>query len=115
MINLKVFQKAYRHSLDLHKASLGFPALEQTELARQLRRASKSVCANLAEGFGKNQSQKEKRRYVQIARGSNEEVKLWLIYAKDLGYLDERAFGEFWKGYDEIGRMLYGLSEKLRS
>ena len=48
--DLEVFQRAYRLALDVHEASLRFPKHEQSELARQLRKASKSVCANIAEG-----------------------------------------------------------------
>ena len=51
--DLEVFQRAYRLSLEVHKLSLGFPSIEQQGLADQLRRASKSICANLAEGFAK--------------------------------------------------------------
>ena len=52
--DLEVFQRAYRISLDLHRASLQFPKVEQFGgLADQMRRASKSICGNIAEGFGK--------------------------------------------------------------
>jgi four helix bundle protein len=51
--DLDVFQRAYALSLIIHKASLAFPKVEQFGLAEQVRRASKSICANLAEGFGK--------------------------------------------------------------
>ena len=48
--DLEVFQRAYRVSLEVHRASLAFPQIEQFALADQIRRASKSICANLAEG-----------------------------------------------------------------
>src|SRR5262249_31416655 len=51
--DLHVFQRAYTLSLAVHRASLAFPRVEQFGLAEQVRRASKSICANLAEGFGK--------------------------------------------------------------
>ena len=51
--DLDVFQRAYRLSLEVHRESLGFPAIEQRALGDQVRRASKSIAANLAEGFGK--------------------------------------------------------------
>ena len=51
--DLEVFRRAYRVSLEVHRASLEFPAIEQRALADQIRRASKSICANLAEGFGR--------------------------------------------------------------
>ena len=51
--DLEVFRRAYRLSLELHRVSLEFPRIEQFALADQVRRASKSICANIAEGFGK--------------------------------------------------------------
>jgi four helix bundle protein len=67
---LKVFQRAYRLSLDLHGVSLGWPRVEQYGgIADQLRRASKSVCALLVEGAGRQLgSDAEFRRYVTMAR-----------------------------------------------
>ena len=50
--DLEVFRRAYRLSLEVHRASLEFPRIEQWALADQARRASKSICANIAEGFG---------------------------------------------------------------
>ena len=51
--DLEVFRRAYRLSLEVHRASLEFPRIEQFALADQVRRASKSICANLGEGFGR--------------------------------------------------------------
>ena len=51
--DLEVFRRAYRLSLEVHRASLALPRIEQFALADQLRRASKSICANLAEGFAR--------------------------------------------------------------
>lgn len=55
--DLNVFRRAYAASLEMHRASLQFPTIEQRYgVADQLRRASKSICSNLAEGFGKQRS-----------------------------------------------------------
>ena len=51
--SLAVFQRAYKLSLDVHKATLSFPKVEQYALADQMRRASKAICATLSEGYGK--------------------------------------------------------------
>ncbi len=51
--SLEVFKRAYAVLLELHRVSLVFPSVEQFGLADQLRRASKSICANIAEGMGK--------------------------------------------------------------
>ena len=64
--DMEVFQRAYRVSLEIHRASLTFPAVEQRALADQIRRASKSICANLAEGYGR---QKGRRRNLPALSG----------------------------------------------
>ncbi len=92
---LDVFQRAYRLSLEVHRASLELPRIEQFALADQVRRASKSICANLAEGFGRQAvSKPEFRRFVMMALGSADEMQVWTLYCRDLGYVDaDRSVG----------------------
>ena len=66
--HLDVFQRAYRVSLDIHRISLKLPKVEQYGLAEQLRRTSKSIPANVAEGYAKRASQAEFNRFVQCDR-----------------------------------------------
>jgi four helix bundle protein len=108
--DLEVFRRAYRLSLEVHRASLEFPRIEQFALADQVRRASKSICANLAEGFGRQQQSKpEFRRFLMMALGSADEMQVWTMYCRDLGYLGADV-AERWQGeYREIARMLSGL------
>jgi four helix bundle protein len=115
--DLDVFKRAYAVSLDLHQASLKFPKIEQFGgLADQVRRASKSICANLAEGFGKQrQSNLEFKRYLLMAIGSADEMQVWLKYCSDLEYID-RSVCERWRDeYRQIARMLQGLATKWRA
>ena len=109
--DLEVFRRAYRLSLEVHRASLEFPRIEQFALADQVRRASKSICANLAEGFGRQQQSKpEFRRFLMMALGSADEMQVWTMYCRDLGYIGADV-AERWQGeYREIARMLQGLS-----
>ena len=109
--DLDVFRRAYRLSLEVHRGSLGFPRIEQFALADQIRRASKSICANIAEGFGKQrQSRVEFHRFLMMAIGSADEMQVWTLYCRDLGYVDSDT-AERWQGeYREIARMLQGLS-----
>ena len=111
---LEVFKRAYVISLEIHKASLIFPQIEQYALADQIRRASKSICANIAEGFAKSsRSKAELRRYIQIALGSADEMRVWLRYCLDLGYIDQDHW-QAWRGeYEEIAKMLQGLGKSL--
>jgi four helix bundle protein len=108
--DLAVFQRAYKLSLELHRVSLKMPAIEQQALADQLRRASKSICANLAEGFGKQaQSKAEFKRYILMSIGSADEMRVWIRYCVDLGYIDQATW-QYWRDeYEAIARMLQGL------
>ena len=111
--DLDVFQRAYRVSLEVHRASLEFPQVDQRALGDQVRRASKSICANIAEGFGKQrQSTAEFRRFLLIAMGSADEMRVWCRYCLDLGYIDEPTWQKWRDEYHEIAKMLHGLCTK---
>ena len=111
--DLDVFQRAYRISLEVHRASLSFPTVEQYGLADQVRRASKSICANIAEGFAKQgSSAAEFKRYLQMATGSSDEMRVWARYCLDLDYIDEATWQRWRDEYHEISKMLQGLSRK---
>ena len=111
--DLEVFKRAYRLSLEVHRESLRFPTIEQYALGDQVRRSSKSICANLAEGFGKQrQSRAEFRRYVMIAMGSADEMRVWARYCLDLGYIEEALWQRWRDEYHEIAKMLHGLMSK---
>ena len=112
--DLAVFQKAYKVSLQVHKVSLNFPKAEQYSLADQLRRASKSICANLAEGFGKRASAAEFKRYLLMALGSSDEMRVWIRYSLDLGYIDETTWRDWRDRYQEISKMLQGLHRRWK-
>ena len=108
--DLEVFQRSYKISLEIHTASLRFPKVEQYGLADQIRRASKSICANIAEGFGKRSySKREFIRYLKIAVGSGDEMRVWIRYYLDLGYIDDSTWSKWSTEYKEITRMLQGL------
>ena len=108
--DLEVFQRAYRISLDLHRASLRFPKIEQHALADQIRRASKWICGNIAEGFGKQRrSSAEFKRYLLMAIGSADEMQVWLRYCSDLGYVDQNLCERWRDEFRQIAKMLQGL------
>ena len=108
--DLEVFQRAYRLSLEIHRKSLEFPKREQYGLADQIRRSSKSICANLAEGFGKqSQSSAEFKRFISMAIGSSDEMRVWLRYCLDLEYIDRETWHRWRDEYQEISKMLQGL------
>ncbi len=112
--DLEVFQRAYKLSLEVHRVSLKMPRIEQSALADQLRRASKSICANLAEGFGRQaQSAAEFKRFILMSIGSADEMRVWVRYCLDLGYIDQATW-QHWRGdYEEVAKMLQGLWNKV--
>ena len=104
--DLNVYKKSYKNSLELHMISLKFPQYEQYELGSQIRRATKSIAMNVAEGFGRNDSLADFKRFIVMARGSCNEVKVQLDYCKDLGYISEAQYDTYSTEYEIIGRML---------
>ena len=109
---LEVFKRAYRVSLDIHRASLTFPSLEQHALGDQIRRCSKGICANIAEGFAKStRSKAELQRFLSMALGSADEMRVWLRYCLDLGYICESTWQGWRDEYEQIAKMLQGLSK----
>jgi four helix bundle protein len=111
--DLDVFKRAYRISLEVHRCSLNFPSIEQYALGDQVRRASKGICANLAEGFGRQAASKaEFKRFVMMAMGSADEMRIWCRYCLDLGYIDEASWQAWRQEYREIAKMLQALHRK---
>ena len=112
--DLQVFQRAYAISLEVHRASLLLPRIEQFALADQLRRASKSICGNVAEGFAKRAySQAEFKRFLLMALGSSDEMQIWSRYVADLGYIEPQLAAKWQAEYREISAMLNGLLQKV--
>ena len=111
---LSSFQLAYKLSLQIHKLSFDLPKHEQYELASQIRRASKGICANIAEGFAKQQfSKPEFKRFLGIAIGSATEVRLWLKYTHDLNYVEKEKIVELRNEYEVLLKMLQKLHSKI--
>ena len=108
--DLLVWQRAHAVVLEVYRLTARFPPGEANGLTWQMRRAAISVPANLAEGFRKH-GRADKVRYVNIAQGSLEETRYYLILAGDLGYADT---GTMQGAVDEVGRMLDGYVRSIR-
>jgi len=102
--DLIVWQKAHALVLAIYKASQCFPKEETYGLRSQLRRCSVSVPANIAEGFRKR-SLADKMRFLNIAQGSLEESRYYLILGHDLGYIDS---SELKNNLSEVSKLLDG-------
>lgn len=111
-----VYKRAYKISIEIHQTTLNFPKSEQYGMADQMRRASKSVCANFAEGFAKQSLSKiEFRKYLFIAMGSANEMIVWSDYSKDLNYISLEQWKVWRDEYEQIAKMLQGLYRSLKT
>jgi four helix bundle protein len=100
--DLLVGRKAHEFVLAVYAFTAGFPKQETYGLALQMRRAAVSIPANIAEGF-RRRSKPEKARYMNIAEGSLEESRYYLILAQDLGYGDT---AQLISALEEVSRLL---------
>jgi four helix bundle protein len=107
--DLTVWQKAHEFVLAIYRFTESFPDREKYGLAHQMRRAAVSIPANIAEGFGKR-SQAEKSRFLNIAEGSLEECRYYLILAQDLDYGETAALT---KTLEELSRLLNGYARAI--
>ncbi len=91
--DLVVWQRAHEFVLSAYKLSQRFPREEIYVLTSQFRRAAVSIAANIAEGF-KKRGDADKARFLNIAHGSLEECRYYLILIKDLGYGETSQLNE---------------------
>lgn len=112
--NLKVWDRAHHLTLDIYKSSSAFPSEEKYGLTSQMRRASVSIGANIAEGCCRK-GDCEMGRFLQIAVGSASELEYELLLAKDLSFLKSDEYGRLSSEVTEVKKMLTALICKLRA
>jgi len=108
--DLVVWQKAHQFVLAVYHLSRTFPQSEIYGLSSQFRRAAVSIAANIAEGFKKH-SKADKLRYYNIAQGSIEESRYYLILARDLEYGDTSESNRL---IEEVSKLLESYSQVVR-
>jgi four helix bundle protein len=112
--NLKVWKRAHKMTLELYRATRSFPKDELYGLTSQIRQASASIGANLAEGCGRG-SDSDFARFAQMAMSSACEVEYHLIMARDLEFITTKESEHFLFEVRGIKRMLTALLETLKA
>ena len=102
---MKIYQRSYEIALRIHERTKNFPESERYDLTSQIRRTSKSIPSNIAEGWGR-QSNEEFKRFLRISLGSCNEIQVHLSFCKDLKYISEEEYIRLSKEYNEVGKML---------
>ncbi|MCY7376382.1 MAG: four helix bundle protein [Pyrinomonadaceae bacterium] len=109
--DLKVFQMAYRLAMEIFHLTRNFPPEERYSLTDQIRRSSRSVAANIAEGFRKRQYPKMFVSKLSDSDGEATETQVWLEFSKDCGYLSNEICQRLLDEYEQVGRMLGSMMQ----
>ena len=110
--DLEAYRAAYKLAMEVFRVSKAWPAEERYSLTDQIRRSSRSVCANLAEAWGKRRYVAHFTSKLTDADGENLETQTWLNFARDCGYLEDIVFEELTQTSEEVGRLLGGMLAK---
>lgn len=111
--NLSVWTKSHELGLRIYRVTQGFPRNEQYGLIAQMRRAALSIPSNIAEGCGRN-GNPELAHFLDIAKGSANELDYQLLVAKDLTYLKPEDYQALAECLEEIQKMLASLIKRVR-
>jgi four helix bundle protein len=111
---IKVWAKAHSLTLEIYKMTARFPREELYGLTSQLRRASASIPANIAEGFGRG-GNVELARFLQIGMGSAYELEYHTLLARDLCLISKSSYDRIEEQIVEVKRMLAALLVKVKA
>lgn len=106
---LEVYQRAFETAMRVFVLSRDFPKEETYSLTDQIRRSSRSVCANIAEAWRKRRYEKAFVSKLVDAESEAAETQVWLEFAVKCEYLDREAASELYKAYDAIIKTLVGM------
>ncbi|MBZ0180065.1 MAG: four helix bundle protein [Melioribacteraceae bacterium] len=107
---LIVWQKAHKLVLNIYKLTKSFPKEELYSLTSQMRRSAISIPANIAEGY-KKKTPKDKLRFFNVAEGFLEELKYYLILARDLKYC---KIDDLIDPTNEVGKLISGYTNSIK-
>lgn len=113
--DLNVYNQSYKAAMEIFNITRNFPREEVYSLTNQIRRSSRSIAANIAEGWAKRKYENVFLKHLHIANGSCEETKVWLQFAKDCKYMNEKVYTELFNKYNKIGAMLYSMLNTWRT
>jgi four helix bundle protein len=110
--DLEVFRRASRAAMRIFELSRSFPAEERYSLTDQIRRASRSVCTNIAEGWRKRKYEAAFISKLADAEAEAAETQVWLQFSVDCQYISRAVGAELYQEYNEIVAMLVDMSRK---
>ncbi len=112
--DLIVWKEGHKLVIMIYNLTKSFPREETYSITDQMRRAASSVTANISEGFGR-QSYKEKVQFYYLSKGSLNELKNFLLIAKDVGYISKYQLEEFAAQANLVDQILQGFIKKSKT
>lgn len=103
---LLAYQKGFDLAMEIFEVSKMFPIEEKYSLTDQIRRSSRSVCANIGEGYRKRQYPAHFVSKISDSDMKNSETQVWLDFALAFNYIDTNTFNELIDKSEEVGRLL---------
>lgn len=110
--DLIIWQKSHQLTLEIYEITKQFPGEEKFGVTSQIRRAAYSVPSNIVEGHSRK-TNKEFSYFLNIAKGSLNELEYFLILSNDLDYITEEKYKELESKVIEISKILYAFSNNL--
>ena len=113
--DLDVYQRSYKLALEVHTVSKSIPRELQFDLGDQLRRASRSIPANIAEGCARLKSFKDAVNFLRTALGSNDETSFHVEFCRDAGLIKKDVADRLIEEYSITGKQLTKLIQSISS
>jgi four helix bundle protein len=113
--DLKVYQMSYKLAMEMFWLTKKIPQEELYSLTDQIRRSTRSIVANIVEGWSKRWYENTFKRHLIHSIGSCDETKVWLNFALDCKYITAEEHRSFTAKYEELGKMLYRLWENWKT
>lgn len=110
---LDVYKRSFQSAVAIYKYSLGMPKFLQFDIADEIRRAARSIPSNIAEGYARNISHIDKKHFLKIAIGSNDEILFNLEFIYELQLIETAQYEAFKNTHITIGKQLYNLMVSL--
>lgn len=114
--DLEIYQLSHELAIEIHRVSLSLPKFELYEEGSQVRRAAKSIPANIVEGFGRRRYKNDFIRFLTFALASCDETKEHLkILSETSSLKDNDKFNSFIRKYEELGRKIHNFIKAVES
>ncbi|GAC1301309.1 MAG: four helix bundle protein [Mucilaginibacter sp.] len=113
--DLDVYRLGNEHAMKIFLLTRSFPKSETYSLTSQIVNSSRSVCANIAEGWGRRTYENDFKKFLVYSMGSLQETKSWLNFAVQCKYIDDDTFNTLIQDAELIGSKLFKLHQNWKS